>query len=329
MQKSAPTATIHDEVTATLKRLQAKNPGLKRQIKSAHGYAVFPSVGKASVVVGGAYGRGEVYEKGEVIGYATLSQLTIGVQLGGDTFSEVLIFQDKSSLDQFKRGKTSFAANASAVMVKAGAQGTKNPAKGVTALAFSRGGMLLELAIGGQKFSFKPMDDEGEGSGEGEEQGGEGQEQESGAAGLAGRTMSMVREHPVAATVIGLGVAAGVGLLVARKLRGGAASDEQDGQEGDQDDEEDRPEEEMSGDEGEEDDEREEDEDDDAREEDDEDGGDAEGSAGEEDEGEGDEGGEDEAEGEDRQAGRRQRGHSGGVLSRILGAGRSAAGGRR
>jgi hypothetical protein len=326
MQKSAPTATIHDEVTATLKRLQAKNPGLKRQLKSAHGYAVFPSVGKASVVVGGAYGRGEVYEKGEVIGHATLSQLTLGVQVGGDTFSQILIFQDKSSLDQFKRGKTSFAANASAVLVKAGAQGTKNPAKGVTALAFSRGGMLLELAIGGQKFSFKPMDDEGEGD-EGEEQGGEGQEQESGAgaSGLAGRTMSMVREHPVAATVIGLGVAAGVGLLVARKLRGGAASDEQDEQEDAQGDEENRPEEEMSGDEGEEDEER--DEDEEGEEEGDEDAGDAEGSAGEEDEG--DEGGEDESENEDRQAGRRQRGRSGGVLSRILGAGRGAAGGRR
>src|SRR5688500_6018289 len=111
MPKSAPTPTLHDEVTATLKRLQAKDPGLKRMLKNAHGYAVFPSVGKASAVIGGAYGRGEAYEKGELIGYATLSQLTLGVQLGGDTFSEILIFEGKEALDRFKRGKTAFAAN--------------------------------------------------------------------------------------------------------------------------------------------------------------------------------------------------------------------------
>ena len=327
MPKSAlaPSPTLHDEVAAALKRLQAKNPGLKRMLKQAHGYAVFPSVGKASVVVGGSYGRGEVYEKGEVIGYATLSQLTLGVQLGGDTFSEILLFDSPQALDRFKRGKTSFAANASAVLVKAGAQGTKSPEKGVTAFAYSRGGMLLELAIGGQKFKFKPIDEEDGGGGEGQGQE-EGQEQESGAGatGLAGRAMggiraagSMVKEHPVAATLIGVGVAAGVGLLVARKLRTGASTDGQDeGQEEGQKDEEERPDEEMSADDDEE---GQEDDEEGQGGEDDQDNTEAEGSA----EDEGDDAEEDEDEG--RQNAQSQRRPMGGVLNRILGRRRTRA----
>src|SRR3954467_6870522 len=113
--------SMRKEVNATLKRLEKKDPGLKQMLQDAHGYAVFPSVGKAAVVVGGAYGKGMVFEQGKPIGYATLGQTTIGVQLGGDTFSEVLVFQSKDALDRLKGGKMAFAANASAVLVKAGA----------------------------------------------------------------------------------------------------------------------------------------------------------------------------------------------------------------
>src|SRR5688500_4629562 len=90
-------ATLVGEVQATLKRHEAKDPGLKQFLKKAYGYAVFPSVGKAALVVGGAYGRGLVYERGKLIGYATIGQLTLGVQLGGDTFTEVLVFESRES----------------------------------------------------------------------------------------------------------------------------------------------------------------------------------------------------------------------------------------
>jgi hypothetical protein len=164
---------IQESAAATIKRLGEKDRGLGQMLKKAYGYAVFPAVGKASLVVGGSYGRGAVFERGKFIGHATLSQLTLGVQVGGDTFSEILVFENKEALDRLKKGKMSFAANASAVLVKAGAAGTKNFTNGVAAYAYSRGGMLLEAVLGGQKFSFKPADEEDmedQGEEEGEEQ---------------------------------------------------------------------------------------------------------------------------------------------------------------
>lgn len=147
---------LHEEAQATLKRLETIDPGLKELLDEAYGYAVFPAVGKAALVVGGAYGQGEVYEKGKVAGYATLAQLTIGVQLGGETFSEVIAFESRESFDRFKRGKVAFAANAAAVLVKAGAATSENYESGVSVYVHAEGGLLLELAIGGQKFTFKP-----------------------------------------------------------------------------------------------------------------------------------------------------------------------------
>ena len=311
----ATKTTIEESAAATLKRLEEKDRGLKQKLKKAYGYAVFPSVGKASLVVGGSYGRGAVFEQGKFIGHATISQLTIGVQVGGDTFSEILLFENKEALERLKHGKMAFAADASVVLVKAGAAAMKGFPSGVTAYAYSRGGMLLELVIGGQKFKFKPADeeemggqdeDEGEeqeqkggrakaGKGKGkaaasnededegeDEQGadeGEGDEEEAGmlgrafdglrsAVGSAGggirsgvgsaaggvksaasRVGETAKAHPVAATVVGAAVVAGVAFLVAQSLRGASQQAADDGQ-----DDEDRDDDEAQGraDEGEE-----------------------------------------------------------------------------
>ena len=147
--------TIHADAAATLTRLLAKHGELKQELAQAWGFAVFPYVGRASAVLGGAYGQGEVFEQGKSIGFATISQMTVGVQVGGQTFSELVIFPKKESLKQFRTGMVAFTANASAVIVKAAASGTTN-FDGVTAHAYSRGGMLLELSLGGQKFMFIP-----------------------------------------------------------------------------------------------------------------------------------------------------------------------------
>ncbi|HWV37336.1 MAG TPA: hypothetical protein VN033_02550 [Vulgatibacter sp.] len=147
--------TIHADAAATISRLQKKHPNLKQELAESWGFAVFPYVGRASAVLGGAYGHGEVFEQGRSIGFATLSQMTVGVQLGGQTFSELVIFPKKEVLDEFRTGMVAFTANASAVIVKAAASGTTN-FDGVTAHAYSRGGMLLELSLGGQKFMFIP-----------------------------------------------------------------------------------------------------------------------------------------------------------------------------
>jgi hypothetical protein len=256
-----PDDTIRDEVTATLKKLEARDPGLKRFLQKAYAYAIFPAVGKAAAVVGGAFGRGAVFEKGRFAGYATLSQMTIGVQLGGDTFTEVVVFESKEAFERFKKGKTAFSANASAVLIKAGKAGTKDFEKGVAAFAYAKGGMLLELSIGGQRFKFKPADEEQEAGGkpkagaagkskgrggeadESEEGGGEEQDQEESTGVLsratggircaASRVGGLVKGHPVAATLIGVGLVGGA-LLATRALRGASAGQDEESEEEDE-----------------------------------------------------------------------------------------------
>ena len=155
---------LHSAVSSTLTRLKSQHQELKKSLAQAHGYAVFPSIGRAGVVVGGAHGKGEVFEQGEHVGNATLSQLTVGVQVGGETFSELLLFGSKEALTDFKRSPVKFTANASAVMVKAGGTGTTDFG-GVTALAFKEGGELLEASLGGQKFTYEgPPGEEGQGA---------------------------------------------------------------------------------------------------------------------------------------------------------------------
>lgn len=147
---------LHAESRATVRRMAEQDPGLQERIDDAYAYAVFPSVGKATAVVGGAFGKGEVFRGGRLIGYAGLVQLTLGVQLGGQTFSEIITFEDRSALDRFRAGRTRFAASASAVLVKAGAAAAARPDRGATVFVSPDGGMMLEAAIGGQKFIFKP-----------------------------------------------------------------------------------------------------------------------------------------------------------------------------
>jgi len=147
--------TLHPAVQATLARLDEQHPGLLRLLERAQGYAVFPSVGKAAAVLGAAFGKGEVFEKGKLIGYAGIIQLTLGVQLGGQTFTEIIAFENKQALNRFKQGKLVPAATASVALVKAGAAASAAYEKGIAVFAYSDGGMMLEAAVGGQKLIFR------------------------------------------------------------------------------------------------------------------------------------------------------------------------------
>ena len=148
--------TLHAESEATVRRMAERDPLLRKVLDDAYGYAVFPSVGKASAVVGAAFGKGEVFQGGGLVGYAGLVQVTVGVQLGGDTFSQIIAFKDKQAFDRFKSGRLAPAANASAVLVNAGAAASADYESGAIVFVSSEGGMLLEAAIGAQKFVFKP-----------------------------------------------------------------------------------------------------------------------------------------------------------------------------
>jgi lipid-binding SYLF domain-containing protein len=147
---------LHADALATLKRMKERDPGLAKALDQAYGYAVLPAVGKATLVLGGTYGKGEVFRQGELVGYCGLGQFTLGVQVGGQTFSELVLIQNKETFDRFKHAGMGFAANASAVIVKAGAAATNNYKGGLQVYVNPEGGLMLELGIGLQKLVFRP-----------------------------------------------------------------------------------------------------------------------------------------------------------------------------
>ena len=132
-----------------------KISSLKPYFKKARGYAVFPNIGKGGFGIGGARGKGEVFEKGNVIGSTTLTQVSIGFQLGGQAFSQIIFFKDKKSLDRFTEGNFEFGASASAALITEGANASADYSDGVAVLTFSKGGLMYEASIGGQKFSYE------------------------------------------------------------------------------------------------------------------------------------------------------------------------------
>ncbi|WP_275096447.1 lipid-binding SYLF domain-containing protein [Sedimenticola hydrogenitrophicus] len=143
-------------VDEAITRLKSKDPGMKLFFKKAYGYAIFPTVGKAGIGLGGAYGEGEVYRQGRFIGTSSLSQITIGFQLGGQAYTEIIFFKDKRALEDFTSGNFEFNAQASAVAVTAGASADADYDNGVAIFTMPKGGLMYEATVGGQKFSFKP-----------------------------------------------------------------------------------------------------------------------------------------------------------------------------
>ena len=156
--KSAEGKTeLTGKVQTAVDRATKQDPGLMKFIREAAGYAVFPSVGKGAVGVGGAYGRGELYEGGKVAGYCTLTQASIGASLGGQSYSELIFFETPEALDDFKSGDYTFAAQVSAVALKSGASANAKYADGVAVFTLGEEGLMIEASVGGQRFSFQPV----------------------------------------------------------------------------------------------------------------------------------------------------------------------------
>lgn len=149
---------LHDEANLALRTMKQQDPSLDDFLSSAHAYAIFPGIGKGGLIAGGAYGRGEVYEGGTMIGFADLSQATIGAQAGGQEFSELIVFESADALERFKSNKLRFAANASAVALKSGAAKSAKYGDGVAVFVRPTGGLMVEAVIGGQSFSYLPKD---------------------------------------------------------------------------------------------------------------------------------------------------------------------------
>ncbi|HKK06599.1 MAG TPA: YSC84-related protein [Gammaproteobacteria bacterium] len=144
------------QVAQTIAKFKRKDPGLRSFFQHAYGYAVFPTVGKGGIGVGGAYGNGRVFERDRFIGRASLTQVTVGFQFGGQAYSEIIFFKDRAALARFKSGNLKFAAQASAVAVTAGAAANAAYERGVAVFTMEKGGLMYEATIGGQSFSFEP-----------------------------------------------------------------------------------------------------------------------------------------------------------------------------
>jgi lipid-binding SYLF domain-containing protein len=143
------------EATTRMQQMRVEDPAVGEMVKRGYGYSLFPKVGKGGLVVGGAYGRGVVYEQGRHIGYSDLTQGSVGLQAGGQTFSELLVFESKSALDRFREGKLDFAADASAVVLKSGVATNATFVNGVAVIVSPIGGAMLEASIGGQQFTYQ------------------------------------------------------------------------------------------------------------------------------------------------------------------------------
>jgi lipid-binding SYLF domain-containing protein len=140
----------------TLEQFRHQDSTLDARINESYGYAVFPTIGKGGVGVGGAWGRGTVWQQGRAIGFTDVTQASIGFQLGGQTYSELLLF-DQPALERFKRGEFSLGAQASAVAATAGAAAHAQSQNGVMVFTLGQRGLMYEASVGGQNFTFEPL----------------------------------------------------------------------------------------------------------------------------------------------------------------------------
>lgn len=145
------------DARATITKFKEKNSDMPKIFADAYGYAVFPTVGKGAIGIGGARGKGWVYKRGRLIGRSTLTQVTIGLQLGGQAYSEIVLFQTKQALENFQRGKLKLDAQASAIAITARAATDLAYREGVAIVTMAKGGLMYEASVGGQKFSFNPL----------------------------------------------------------------------------------------------------------------------------------------------------------------------------
>jgi len=152
---SSKSTKTSSEISKTIKSFKQKDSNLKLFFNKAYGYAVFPEVGKAGIGIGGAYGSGKVFKRGKAVANVKLTQLTIGFQLGGQVYSEVIFFKDKSALNKFLSGNFELGAQASAVALTTGASADADYSNGVAIFTMAKGGLMYEASVGGQKFSIE------------------------------------------------------------------------------------------------------------------------------------------------------------------------------
>ena len=167
-----------DKVEVALQEF--RDAGAGSYIDASYGYAVFPSIGKAGLFVGGAHGKGSVFREGTEIGKSTMTQVSVGFQFGGQVYKQIIFFEDARALREFTSGEFEFGGQAAAVALNSGASAEVSTGgggrtsvtvangessevdsfgfvKGMAVFTLSQGGFMVEASIGGQKFSYQPL----------------------------------------------------------------------------------------------------------------------------------------------------------------------------
>jgi len=150
-------AQLVSDANRTIELYRKADPGIDAFFKRSVGYVVFPGIGKGGVGIGGAHGTGVLFEADRPVGKITLNQVTVGAQLGGQEFSEIVFFEVPKTLNELKGGTTSLSADASAVAVNTGASAKARFKNGVAVFTATKGGLMFEASVGGQKLKFTPF----------------------------------------------------------------------------------------------------------------------------------------------------------------------------
>ena len=174
-------AALADDISTTIDNFRGAGAG--DFIDDAYGYAVFPSIGKGGIGIGGAHGKGEVYVGGKRVGQTKMNQITYGLQLGGQVYSQMIFFRDKRAFEDFTSGNFEFGAQATVVALTAGAQASTSTGgggntssgtdadsskvnasekqydgrSGMAVFTIAKGGLMYEATLGGQKFKYEPI----------------------------------------------------------------------------------------------------------------------------------------------------------------------------
>jgi lipid-binding SYLF domain-containing protein len=144
-------------VRAALAEMRSEAPDFGEFLDRAYAYAVYPTVGEGGFIFGGANGRGEVFQGDRMIGYSRMTKGTVGAQIGGKAYSQVIVFENAAALDRFKSKDFAFTAEVSAVALKSGAAKMAKFQNGVAVFQYQKGGLMAAANVGGQQFTFEPV----------------------------------------------------------------------------------------------------------------------------------------------------------------------------
>jgi lipid-binding SYLF domain-containing protein len=156
-QKEEKKDKLMKDADSSKKAFLKADSNISKFFEESAGYVIFPNVGKGGLGVGGASGNGIVYEKGSAVGTAKMTQVTFGLQAGGQAYQEVIFFEDQRAMDRFKDNKFEFSAQVSAVAAASGASADAKYDDGVMVFTLAKKGLMYEASVGGQKFNYSPL----------------------------------------------------------------------------------------------------------------------------------------------------------------------------